>query len=486
MLCGVRLGILLICLAQAERVCCLWATQDAQKGNAHVAFSPQSSGFGGNFPQDQLGQASGSPDPAQSSSLGSEIGGGASWFRPSGFTQTAPGDGGSASVERAPSRPSAAAGAPPPPGKGALPYMKSSGAASNKVPDRTRTSASVAAKRVSSRGKAAASGPSRFPASQSGRNGNHLSQLSHNPPASGPGAGGAPGQGFAPTDIHIIPEYYGGFAIRRLKAPADQKVESGEKMTLFAPRPPYATPQEPSHRPPPPAHTNPPPYVPPQEPSRKPPPPAHAKPPPYVTPQEPSRKPPPPALAMPPYVPPQQPTHRAPPPSLANPPYVPPQQPTHRAPPPSLAKPPYVPPQQPTHRAPPPSLANPPYVPPQEPSHRAPPPSLANPPYVPPQEPSHRAPPPSLAKPPYVPPQQPTHRAPPPSLANPPYVPPQEPSHRAPPPALAKLPYVPPQQPPQRAPPPPSLVAPKWPPAPPKPSVSTETRWMRVRSDQLL
>ncbi|KAL6100389.1 uncharacterized protein ACO6RY_07547 [Pungitius sinensis] len=446
MSCGVRLGILLICLAQAERVCCLWAAQaDAQKG-----FSPQSSGFGGNFPQDQLGQAAGPPGPAQSTSPGSEIGGGASWSRPGGFTQTAPADGGSASVERAPPRPSAAAGAPPPPGKGALPYMKSSGdAASNKVPDRTRTSASVAATRVSSRRKDAAS---RFPppSFQSGRNGNHLSQLTHNPPASGPGAGGAPGQGFAPTDIHIIPEYYGGFAIRRLKAPADQKGESGEKITPFDPRPPYVPPQKPSHTKPP--------YVPPQEPSHRAPPPTHTK---------------------PPYVPPQEPSH-------TKLPYVPPQEPSHRAPPPTLAKPPYVPPQEPSHRAPPPTHTNLPYVPPQEPSHRAPPPTHTNLPYVPPQEPSHRAPPPTYTKPPYVPPQEPPQRAPPPALTKLPYVPPQQPPHRAPPPALAKLPYVPPQQPPHRAPPPPSLVPPKWPPAPPKPSVSTETRWMRVRSDQLL
>ncbi|KAM8855289.1 uncharacterized protein AB9W97_020251 isoform 2-T2 [Spinachia spinachia] len=78
----------------------------------------------------------------------------------------------------------------------------------------------------------------------------------------GSGGGGAPGQRFAPTDIHNIPEYLGGSAIRRL---------SGRKMM-----PPYV----PSHQAPLPVLVKPLPY--------KAPPPAIAKPPPYLAPPPPS------------------------------------------------------------------------------------------------------------------------------------------------------------------------------------------------------
>uniref|UniRef100_G3NAZ8 Uncharacterized protein n=1 Tax=Gasterosteus aculeatus TaxID=69293 RepID=G3NAZ8_GASAC len=191
---GVRLGILLICLVQAERVFCWWAAQaDTQKG-----FSPQGGGFGGSYPQNPPAEA-----PAHS-------------------------------------------------GRGSLPYMKASGpsdsgaAASNKVPDRTRTSASAAATRVSSQRRSAAFRPSHFSSFPSERNGNNQRQLIPNFPASGTGGGGAPGPGFAPTEIHNIPQHFGGFAIRRLRAPADQKEVSGRKMMPFAPPTSHVAPQEPA------------------------------------------------------------------------------------------------------------------------------------------------------------------------------------------------------------------------------------------------
>ncbi|XP_040908482.1 serine-rich adhesin for platelets-like [Toxotes jaculatrix] len=65
MACGVHLGILLICLVQAEHVRCLWATQaqssQRQNGNRYVGFSQQDGGLrrlGGSDSQNQFRQAS--------------------------------------------------------------------------------------------------------------------------------------------------------------------------------------------------------------------------------------------------------------------------------------------------------------------------------------------------------------------------------------------------------------------------------------------
>ncbi|TMS18125.1 hypothetical protein E3U43_010451 [Larimichthys crocea] len=76
--CGVHLGILLMCLVQAEHVRCLWAAEaqssQRQSGNRYVGFSQQDSGlkrFGGRYPQNQLRQAQSSSfntDTAVSSS----------------------------------------------------------------------------------------------------------------------------------------------------------------------------------------------------------------------------------------------------------------------------------------------------------------------------------------------------------------------------------------------------------------------------------
>ncbi|XP_031710187.1 uncharacterized protein LOC116387345 [Anarrhichthys ocellatus] len=86
---GVNLGILLICLIQAEHVLCLWATQaQGRNGNTNVGFSQQGSGFGGSDPQNQLRQASGSRGSAQSSSFSTEVSSGYSQRFPiSAYTQ---------------------------------------------------------------------------------------------------------------------------------------------------------------------------------------------------------------------------------------------------------------------------------------------------------------------------------------------------------------------------------------------------------------
>ncbi|XP_026155994.1 uncharacterized protein LOC113126253 [Mastacembelus armatus] len=79
MACGVHLGIMLVCLVQAEHVCCLWATQgqssQRRNGNRYVGFLHQGSGLKrlyGSHPQNQFRQASVSTGSVQSSSLNTE------------------------------------------------------------------------------------------------------------------------------------------------------------------------------------------------------------------------------------------------------------------------------------------------------------------------------------------------------------------------------------------------------------------------------
>ncbi|KAF3707740.1 hypothetical protein EXN66_Car000913 [Channa argus] len=68
MACGVHLGILLVCLVQAEHVCCLWASQ--AQSDTYVGFSQQDNGLkkpGGSSPQNGFRQASVSTGSAQNS-----------------------------------------------------------------------------------------------------------------------------------------------------------------------------------------------------------------------------------------------------------------------------------------------------------------------------------------------------------------------------------------------------------------------------------
>ncbi|XP_061752482.1 uncharacterized protein LOC133550532 [Nerophis ophidion] len=63
MACGINLGILVICLVQAEHARCLWA-QEGQSNNAYVGYLQQ--GLAGRNPQNQFRQASSVPASAQS------------------------------------------------------------------------------------------------------------------------------------------------------------------------------------------------------------------------------------------------------------------------------------------------------------------------------------------------------------------------------------------------------------------------------------
>ncbi|XP_044026831.1 uncharacterized protein LOC122863965 [Siniperca chuatsi] len=107
---GVHLGILLVCLVQAEHVCCLWVTQaqssQRQNGNIYAGFSQQDDGLRRleESPQNQLRQASVSPRSAQSSSLNKETAGSSAYrqeLSSSAYSQSLsqPAQGGYASVK---------------------------------------------------------------------------------------------------------------------------------------------------------------------------------------------------------------------------------------------------------------------------------------------------------------------------------------------------------------------------------------------------
>ncbi|XP_034388545.1 zonadhesin-like [Cyclopterus lumpus] len=336
MACGVPLGILLICLVQAEHVRCLWATQArGQSGNTYVGFSQQRGGLAGSYPQNRPGQASGSPGFAQSSGFNTnpEVSSGHSQRFPSSrYTQTAsrPAQRGFASGKLAPSgseskpdwpptklneahvqkmpkkQPFAFSGSiaggsslskynrtpiskkRPGPGQqgspGTSPYRSSSSAslqkpresfkssavsetpassgregystessspsgagASRRIPVRTKTSASAAARRVSSRRSSVGYRP-RPDSSQTLAVNPYTSKRVpvnvRDPPSSKTSSTGTSGQGFAPSTTHNIPQRFGGFAIRRLKEPADQKVVSVREpqQTYVAPQRPLAPP----------------------------------------------------------------------------------------------------------------------------------------------------------------------------------------------------------------------------------------------------
>lgn len=81
MACGVYLGILLVCLVQAEHVCCFWVSQDwssqGGNGNRYVGSLQQDSGLkrlGNSDSQNQFRQASVYTGSAQSSGFSAETG----------------------------------------------------------------------------------------------------------------------------------------------------------------------------------------------------------------------------------------------------------------------------------------------------------------------------------------------------------------------------------------------------------------------------
>ncbi|KAL6100101.1 uncharacterized protein ACO6RY_01776 [Pungitius sinensis] len=265
MACGALLGILLICFVQAEHVCCLWATKaPRQNGNARVGFSQQSSVFGGSHPQNGLVQPSGHLALARrrsSSSLGTDaaVGSASSWrFPSSGLREAAPRPAervyASAWVVRGssesnPDRPTASSQKPNGPKKPQTDISAAAGSlisesetpdskvprsgrrgtppagkhqsgrfGPNAIPARTKTSASGAARRVSSRRGPAASRPSYF------------SPLREERTRKAPGKGSVRA-GVLRAGAHDIPQRFGGFAIRRLREPAQRK-----KVGIWRPR----------------------------------------------------------------------------------------------------------------------------------------------------------------------------------------------------------------------------------------------------------
>ncbi|XP_031729801.1 uncharacterized protein LOC116397989 [Anarrhichthys ocellatus] len=313
MACGVHLGILLVCLVQAELVRSLWAAQDQrQTGDTHVGFSQQGR-FGGSYPQNQLRQASGSPQTAnggyasvmlaQSSSeskpnrptttlnqenvqntpkkqiFGLSVASGSSLGRydqtPISKKRTRPAQQGIPSTSNYQSSSSGSLQSPrggysfkpashqsaaqrasavsETPGKG-YPKSSSDGAAGpRRIPARTKTSASGRAVRVSPHRGSVAPKPSYFSSLQNERTRNNPSQAGSpypnklvpvnvpvNVPDSGTSSSGTSGQKFAPTRTHNIPQAFGGYAIRRLKEPTDQK-----EVSVGRPQQAYVAPQRP-------------------------------------------------------------------------------------------------------------------------------------------------------------------------------------------------------------------------------------------------
>ncbi|XP_037330524.2 uncharacterized protein LOC119219425 [Pungitius pungitius] len=285
MACGAHLGILLICFVQAEHVCCLWATKaPRQNGNARVGFSQQSSVFGGSHPQNGLVQPSGHLGLARrrssSSSLGTDaaVGSASSWrFPSSGLGEAAPRPAervyASAWLVRGrsesnPDRPTASSQKPTGPKKmPKKPQTDISAAAGslisesetpdskvprsgrrgtppagkhqsgrfgpNAIPARTKTSASGAARRVSSRRGPVASLPSYLSPLREERTRKAPSKASVSA-----GVLRASGRAVSPTGAHDIPQRFGGFAIRRLREPAHRK-----KVGVWRPRQAYVAPQ---------------------------------------------------------------------------------------------------------------------------------------------------------------------------------------------------------------------------------------------------
>nr|XP_040044607.1 uncharacterized protein LOC120826411 [Gasterosteus aculeatus aculeatus] len=301
MACGALLRILLICLVQAERVRCLWAAKaPRQNGNMHVGFSQHSSVFGGNYPENGPEQTSGYVGSAQRGSFGADAGVGSVYsqrFPSNHYRQTssqpakrvysAAGSVRSSSESKPANRPTTnlkkqnvqrtpkkancdvSAGSSisqydqtpngkvtwlgqretPRAAKHQFSLFDPSAAEPNTVPARTQTSASGAGRRASPRRGPAASRPSYFSALQDEWTRKAPGRASVNArvlPASGSGGAGNSGRVSHLTGAHDIPPQFGGFAIRHLREPADQKVG------VRRPQQVHVAPQRPSssHKPP--------------------------------------------------------------------------------------------------------------------------------------------------------------------------------------------------------------------------------------------
>ncbi|XP_034082316.1 DNA-directed RNA polymerase II subunit RPB1-like isoform X2 [Gymnodraco acuticeps] len=286
MTCGVHLGIFLIVLVQAEHVRCLWASQAAQSknNNTYVGFRQNNREAGVNYLQNRLRQAQ-SRNLNIPSAVGSRFSWGPST---GGYTQTVsqPAKSGLAKVRlvqgssvskpnlnRVPKQrfhglSSAIVGSDSLSKSSNKDTQKSSslfGAGApepNQTPARTKTSSSVRAKLVSKTNKPSRPSAPKNPSQTevvnpyksklfSGNAGNARGSYKATSMASSYGTSlesnvgngpifkphsystsydskssreGTSGKKLAPTKTHIIPEQFGGYAIRRPKAPGQEKV----------------------------------------------------------------------------------------------------------------------------------------------------------------------------------------------------------------------------------------------------------------------
>ncbi|XP_034082324.1 DNA-directed RNA polymerase II subunit RPB1-like isoform X3 [Gymnodraco acuticeps] len=285
MTCGVHLGIFLIVLVQAEHVRCLWASQAQSKNNnTYVGFRQNNREAGVNYLQNRLRQAQ-SRNLNIPSAVGSRFSWGPST---GGYTQTVsqPAKSGLAKVRlvqgssvskpnlnRVPKQrfhglSSAIVGSDSLSKSSNKDTQKSSslfGAGApepNQTPARTKTSSSVRAKLVSKTDKPSRPSAPKNPSQTevvnpyksklfSGNAGNARGSYKATSMASSYGTSlesnvgngpifkphsystsydskssreGTSGKKLAPTKTHIIPEQFGGYAIRRLKAPGQEKV----------------------------------------------------------------------------------------------------------------------------------------------------------------------------------------------------------------------------------------------------------------------
>ncbi|KAJ4927845.1 hypothetical protein JOQ06_015647 [Pogonophryne albipinna] len=256
MTCGVHLGIFLIVLVQAEHVRCLLASQAAQSqnNNTYVGFRQNNREAGVNYLQNRR----------RNLNIPSAVGSRFSWGPSTGgYTQTVsqPAKSGLAKVSAIVSSDSLSKSSNKDTGKSSS--LFGAGAPEpNQTPARTKTSSSVRAKLVSKTDKPSCpSAPKNHSQTEvvnpyksklfSGNAGNArgsdkatsmtssygtaLESNVGNDPIFKPlsystsynsksSREGTSGKKFAPTKTHFIPDKFGGYAIRRLKAPGQEKV----------------------------------------------------------------------------------------------------------------------------------------------------------------------------------------------------------------------------------------------------------------------
>ncbi|XP_033986982.1 uncharacterized protein LOC117482864 [Trematomus bernacchii] len=309
MTCGVHLGIFLIVWVQAEHVRCLWASQaQSQNNNTYVGFRQNNREAGpSNYLQNRLRQAP--PSSAQSTNLNIPSAVGSSFSRgPStgSYTQTVsqPAKSGFAKVRlvqgssvskpnlnRVPKQRfhglSSAIASSDSLSKsrnkdtGKSSSLFGAGAPEpNQIPARTKTSSSVRAKLVSKTDKPSRPSAPKNPSqtevvtpykskvfsgnargsykatSMASSYGTSLESNVGNGPVFKPRSystsydskssrEGTSGKKFAPTKTHIIPDQFGGYDIRRLKAPGQEKVSVRKPQQAYqTPIKAYVAPQQ--------------------------------------------------------------------------------------------------------------------------------------------------------------------------------------------------------------------------------------------------